>query len=95
MWNIAAVLILFVVLVPGVLFSLDQTAIPPVVIHSVLFIAGIAVLDEVFKVRIEGFKDQHVEGWQLGNSCGTEYCKAPKYYCKENQEGSKYCSETE
>jgi hypothetical protein len=31
----------------------------------------------------------------LGNSCGEDYCMSPKYYCKQNEKGVKYCSETE
>jgi hypothetical protein len=87
--------VLFFLLSPGVLFTLDQTPIPAVFIHVAIFIGLLYILNTVFEVRIEGFKDKHVEGWQLGNSCGTDYCMAPKYYCLENDKGDKYCSETE
>ena len=83
--------------IPGNLFPLnEQTSLVSVLIHAVIFGVILVILKHTLKdTRIEGFKDKHVEGWQLGNSCGTEYCRTPKEYCKENESGVRYCSETE
>jgi hypothetical protein len=87
--------LLFVVLSPGLLFRLGR-GLESVLIHAALFAACLLAVRVFFaEVRIEGFKDAHVEGWQLGNSCGEDYCMSPKYYCKQNEKGVKYCSETE
>ena len=87
--------LLFVVLSPGLLFRLGR-GVESVFIHAAIFGACLLAVRFFFReVRIEGFKDAHVEGWQLGNSCGEDYCMSPKYYCKQNEQGVKYCSETE
>jgi hypothetical protein len=89
-------LLLFVLLSPGLLFRLGRGGLESVLIHAAIFAAClIAVRKSSLAVRIEGFQDKHVEGWQLGNSCGDEYCMAPKYYCKQNEQGVKYCTENE
>ena len=101
MWLTVA---LFFLLSPGVLITIpgnlyplnEQTALISVLIHAVIFGAALMLLKYTLKgVRIEGFKDKTVEGWQLGDSCGKEYCMTPKEYCKEDENGIKYCSETE
>jgi hypothetical protein len=87
-------LLLFVVLSPGVFFKLGR-GIESVFIHTALFAACLVAARMFFQgVRIEGFTDKHVEGWELGSSCGTEYCRTPKQYCKITEGGVKYCSET-
>ena len=89
-------LLLFVLLSPGLLFKLGRSGLESVLIHAAIFGACLTAARMFFTgVRIEGFQDKHVEGWQLGNSCGDEYCMAPKYYCKQNEQGVKYCSESE
>jgi hypothetical protein len=85
-------LALFVLLSPGLFFRLGH-GLQSVAIHAALF--GVALWLMRGSVRIEGFQDAHVEGWQLGNSCGEEYCKTPKEYCKQKEDGTKYCSEEE
>jgi hypothetical protein len=101
MWLTVA---LFFLLSPGVLITIpgnlsplnEQTALISVLIHAVIFGAALIVLKQTLKdVRIEGFQDKNVEGWKLGSSCGTEYCMTPKEYCKENESGVRYCSETQ
>ena len=101
MWLTVA---LFFLLSPGVLITIpgnlnllnEQTALISVLVHAVIFGAALIVLKHTLKdVRIEGFQDKNVEGWQLGSSCGTEYCMTPKEYCKENESGVRYCSETQ
>ena len=95
--------ILFIILSPGILFTIpttlspmsQQTSVLSVLIHAVLFVGALKLIHHLKQVTIEGFEDTHVEGWSLGNSCGTEYCKAPKYYCKENAEQVKYCTDKE
>lgn len=87
---------LFIILSPGLFFRLGNGFFQMVLIHTALFAAALFVARKVLQgVRIEGFQDKHVEGWQLGSSCGDEYCMAPKVFCKEGEEGVKYCSETE
>lgn len=86
--------LLFVLLSPGLLFKLGK-GVESVFIHAALFGACLVAVRMFFReVRIEGFQDKHVEGWQLGNSCGSEYCMSPKEYCKETEQGVRYCSET-
>ena len=87
---------LFILLSPGVLFTVPtgQGRFVTVLAHAAIFVGALAVTSVVFKSQVEGFKDKNVEGWQLGNSCGTEYCRYPKLYCLENESGVKYCSET-
>jgi hypothetical protein len=92
--------ILFFVSSPGVIFTMppgDSTyygLILTAIAHSIIFVWAVLLFVKYIKnVVNEGFQDKHVEGWQLGNTCGTEYCKAPKYYCRENNTGVKYCSE--
>lgn len=94
MWIAVA---LFFLLSPGVLFTVPtgKGRFVTVLAHAAIFILSLTLVSHVFKAKVEGFKDAHVEGWQLGNSCGTEYCKYPKLYCLENASGVKYCSETE
>jgi hypothetical protein len=94
MWIAVA---LFFILSPGVLFTIPtgQGRFATVLAHAAVFIASLTLISVVFNTGVEGFKDKHVEGWQLGSSCGTEYCKYPKLYCLENESGVKYCSETE
>ena len=87
---------LFIILSPGLLFRLGNGFAQMVFMHTALFAACLFLARMTLKgVRIEGFQDKHVEGWQLGSSCGDEYCRAPKVFCKEDEEGVKYCSETE
>ena len=87
-------LLLFVLLSPGLLFKIGR-GVESVFIHAAIFAVCLIAARMFFRgVRIEGFEDKHVEGWQLGSSCGTEYCKTPKEYCKETEQGVKYCSET-
>jgi hypothetical protein len=83
--------------IPGNLFPLnEQTSLVSVLIHAVIFGVILFILRHTLKgVRIEGFKDKQIEGWTLGDSCGTEYCMTPNKYCKEDESGVKYCSETE
>jgi hypothetical protein len=97
-------IVLFFLLSPGVLvtipgnFSLlnEHTSIPSILIHTILFALVLVFCKYFLKgFRIEGFHDKTVEGWKLGDSCGTEYCMTPKEFCKENETGTKYCSETE
>ena len=92
--------ILFFVTSPGVIFTIppgDSTyyeLILTTLAHAIIFIWAVLLFVKYVKnVVEEGFQDKDVEGWQLGNTCGTEYCKAPKYFCKENYAGEKYCSE--
>lgn len=86
--------LLFVLLSPGLLFKLGK-GVESVFIHAAIFAVCLVAVRIFFReVRIEGFQDKHVEGWQLGNSCGSEYCMSPKEYCKENEQGVRYCSET-
>jgi len=88
--------LLFVVLSPGLFFHIGRGFLESVLIHAAIFGLCVYALKRYFtRVRIEGFQDKHVEGWKLGNSCGDDYCMSPKYYCKENSKGVKYCSETE
>ena len=88
--------VLFFVLSPGLFITIPGSFLQTVCIHTVIFAASLLLIRFIFKgVRIEGFQDAHVEGWTLGNSCGEEYCKAPKYYCKRNESDVKYCSEDE
>jgi len=89
-------LLLFVLLSPGLLFKLGRGGLESVLIHAAIFGAClIAARTLSIGVRIEGFQDTNVEGWQLGNSCGDDYCMYPKLYCKQSEEGVKYCSENE
>ena len=86
--------LLFILLSPGLLFKLGKGT-TSILIHTALFAVSLIAVRTFFRgVRVEGFEDKHVEGWQLGSSCGTEYCKTPKEYCKQNDDGVKYCSET-
>jgi hypothetical protein len=87
-------LLLFVLLSPGLLFKLGR-GIESVFIHAAIFAACLIAARMFFQgVRIEGFEDKHVEGWNLGDSCGKEYCMYPKVYCKQREDGVKYCTET-
>jgi hypothetical protein len=92
--------LLFFVTSPGVIFTMppgDSTYyefIITTVAHAIIFTWAVLLFTKYVKVFVaEGFQDKDVEGWQLGSSCGTEYCRAPKIYCKENDAGVKYCSE--
>jgi len=86
--------LLFILLSPGLLFKLGK-GITAVFIHAALFAGCLIAVRTFFReVRVEGFVDKDVEGWKLGNSCGKEYCMYPMKYCKENEQGVKYCSET-
>lgn len=101
MWLTVALFFLLspgvLITIPGNLFPLnEQTSIISILIHAVIFGIVLVVVKTFMRdVRIEGFTDKAVEGWELGNSCGTEYCMSPKYFCKENESGIKYCSETD
>ena len=92
--------VLFFVTSPGVIFTIppgDSTyyeLILTTIAHAIIFIWAVLIFRKYVKNGLDDdIKDKHVENWQIGDACGEEICMAPKYYCKENDSGVKYCSE--
>ena len=94
--------VLFVLLSPGVLITLpsfglfsQQTSVVAVILHALVF----AVLLELLRRYslndlVEGFTDSTlVDGWKLGDGCGSQICKAENPVCRQNSDGAKFCSE--
>ena len=94
---------LFILLSPGILITLpslrffsEETSFLAVALHALVFAACLeAVRRYSLNELIEGFTDSIVvEGWKLGDGCGTQICRAEKPVCRANSDGARFCSES-